>query len=302
MSSFPPDGFTVRCAALEDADAVADLILAVEPVEPITGADVRDWWRGQDIERDIRLVYAPDGRLAGSGDVSERADAASVENYVHPDFHGRGLGAYLVDWGEERSRELGFATVRNAVLSTDAPARALLTGRGYRPVRHYYVMKTEVGDDLPSPDWPTGVDVRTFAAGDERALYEADREAFAEDWGRPERSFEVWWSKVGGAEKFDPGLTCPRLGRGKARRLLDLRSRLRRRAREPARRAAPVAGTRSRDGAASPFLPRAPRPRRATGEPRRRRVEPDRRDAAVRARRHARPLPVGDCLREGARA
>src|SRR5690242_15285928 len=125
MSSSPPDGFTVRGATLEDADPVAELIHASEPVEPITGAEVRDWWCGQEIERDVRLVHARDGRLAAAGDVTRRADAASVEGYVHPDFHGRGLGADLVGWGEERARELGFATVRNAVLSTDGPARAL---------------------------------------------------------------------------------------------------------------------------------------------------------------------------------
>ena len=49
--------------------------------------------------------------------------------------------------------------------------------------------------------------MRTFGPGDERELYEADKEAFAEDWSRPERSFEDWWSKFGGAEKFDPDLT-----------------------------------------------------------------------------------------------
>jgi mycothiol synthase len=152
-------------------------------------------------------VHARDGRLAAAGDVSRRADAASVEGYVHPDFHGRGLGADLVGWGEERARELGFARVRNAVLSTDGPARELLTGRGYRTVRHLYVMKIEVGDDLPEPEWPPGVDVRTFSPGEERELYEADDEAFAEDWSRPERSFEAWWSHVGEAEKFDPDLT-----------------------------------------------------------------------------------------------
>ncbi len=207
MSSSPPEAFAARGATVDDADAVADLIHAVEPVEPISGADVRDWWRGQEIERDARLVHAPDGRLAASGNVSQRSDAASVEGYVHPDFQGRGLGAYLVDWGEDRARELGFARVRNAVLSTDGPARELLTSRGSRTVRHYYVMKTEVGDDVQEPEWPPGLDVRTFADGDERELYEADQEAFAEDWSRPERSFEVWWSKFGEAEKFDPSLT-----------------------------------------------------------------------------------------------
>src|SRR5205823_2206140 len=110
------------------------LIHASEPVEPITGAEVRDWWRGQEIERDARLVHAPDGRPAAFADVSRRADAASVEGCVHPDFHGRALGAYLVGWGEERARELGFAKVRNAVLSTDGAARELLTSRSYRTV------------------------------------------------------------------------------------------------------------------------------------------------------------------------
>jgi mycothiol synthase len=207
MSSSPPDGFTARGATLEDADAVAELIVAAEPSESISGAEVRDWWHGQELDRDVRLVHAPDGRLAAAGDVSKRSDAASVEGYVHPDFYGQGVGAHLVEWGESRSRELGFALVRNAVLSTDEPARALLTGRGYRTVRHYYRMRIEVGDDLERPVWPDGVEPRTLAPGEERALYEADREAFAEDWSRPDRPFEEWWAKFGGSETFDPDLT-----------------------------------------------------------------------------------------------
>jgi mycothiol synthase len=207
MSSFPPDGFAVRGATLEDADAVAELILAAEPTEMISGAEVRDWWHGQELERDARLVIAPDGRLAAAGDVSKRADAASVEGYVHPDFRGLGLGGYLVEWGERRALELDFARVRNAILSTDAPAKALLATRGYRPVRHYYRMTIAVSDDLEEPSWPDGVELRTLAAGEERELYDADREAFAEDWGRPERSFEEWWARFGGSETFDRELT-----------------------------------------------------------------------------------------------
>ena len=55
--------------------------------------------------------------------------------------------------------------------------------------------------------------MRTFAAGDERELYEADREAFADDWGRPDRPFDEWWAKRGGAENFDPSSDLPRVGR-----------------------------------------------------------------------------------------
>ena len=207
MSSSPPEGFTVRGGALEDADAVAGLILAAEPSEEISGAEVRDWWRGQELELDVRLVFAPDGRLAAAGDVTKRAGAASVENYVHPDFRGRGVGAHLVHWSEGRSRQLGFRVVRNAVLSTDDAARALLAGHGYRPVRHFYRMRAELGDDLVEPVWPDGIELRRLASGEERELYAADRDAFAEEWGRPQRSFEEWWSKVGGSETFDPSLT-----------------------------------------------------------------------------------------------
>jgi mycothiol synthase len=207
MSSSPPERFSTRGATVADADAVAELILAAEPVEPISGAEVRDWWHGQDLERDARLVHASHGRLAAVGIVSRRADAASVENYVHPEFQGRGLGAHLVEWGESRARELWFLRVWNATLSTDKRARALLTRCGYRSVRHSYVMKIEVGEGLEEPVWPDGIDERTFSAGEEHELYEADNEAFAGTWGRPERSCAEWWAKFGGAESFDPSLT-----------------------------------------------------------------------------------------------
>jgi ribosomal protein S18 acetylase RimI-like enzyme len=182
-------------------------MVAAEPSEWISGAEVRDWWHGQELERDVRLLHDADGRLAAAGDVVRRAGAAAAENYVHPDFTGRGLGAYLVGWSEGRARELGFSLVRNGILSTDERGRELLTSRGYRIVRHYYRMVAELGDDLPEPEWPEGIELRTIAAGEERELYEADREAFAEEWGRPQRSFEEWWAKVSGSESFDASLT-----------------------------------------------------------------------------------------------
>ena len=82
----------------------------------------------------------PTGALAAGCDASRRAGAARSTATSTPRCHGRGLGGQLVEWGEARARELGFATVHNAILSTDAARRALLASRGYRPVRHFWRM------------------------------------------------------------------------------------------------------------------------------------------------------------------
>ena len=52
------------------------------------------------------VVHAPDGRIAGYADGLNRVlVAVSIYGYVHPDYRGRGVGAFLVAWGERWARD-----------------------------------------------------------------------------------------------------------------------------------------------------------------------------------------------------
>jgi ribosomal protein S18 acetylase RimI-like enzyme len=81
--------------------------------------------------------------------------------------------------------------LRQQRLSTDAPARELLTARGYRVVRYAFHMIIELAEPPPPPAVPTGITIRPFIRDREgRALVRTLREAFRDNWGYVERPFE----------------------------------------------------------------------------------------------------------------
>ena len=213
-----PEGYARRPPALDDAEAVAGLLAACVRVDGGAESDsvehVLDDWHGMDLRQEAVLVLAPDGTAAGYADVVNRAHVSlSVYGYVHPDHRGRGIGAWLVGWGEGWMRDrLHLAprgtrvTVRHYVVSTNNGARRLLEGRGYEATRGTYVMEIDLKDEPPQPEWPDGISVRTFVpGGDDRAVFEAVEDAFVDVWDRPRGTFERF---VGMTENayFDPSI------------------------------------------------------------------------------------------------
>jgi mycothiol synthase len=215
MRGLPP-GFSSRPPVPEDAGAVADLMAAC--VRADGGAEgtsvehVLDDWREVDIRDEAVLVLGPDGEVAGYADVVNRAFVTlTVYGYVHPEHRGRGIGAWLVGWGEDWMRpraalapERAGVVIRHYVISTNNSARRLLDNLGYEAVRGTYVMEIHLEEEPPEPEWPEGVAVRTFApGGDERAVFEAVEDAFGDVWGRPRGTFERF---VAMTEGLDPSL------------------------------------------------------------------------------------------------
>jgi mycothiol synthase len=213
-----PDGYSVRVPTVDDAQAVTDLIVACQlAVGDRSGMAVEELlgdWEGLDLSEEAAAVVAPDGTLAAYADVLNRSYVSvSVYGYVHPDHRGRGLGSFLVAWGEEWARERMYQAPEDArvvaqfyVNTADEPARRLLGKLDYAPVRGYYRMGVELDAVPPPPVWPEGVAVRAFVPdGDERPVYEAVEDAFRDVWGRPRGTFERFLGFTR-AEGFDPGL------------------------------------------------------------------------------------------------
>jgi mycothiol synthase len=124
---------------------------------------------------------------------------------VHPDLQGRGLGSALLELAEARARELGAGAIRNDVFARDQTAGALLESRGYRPVRRYYEMRIELGDEPPpEPEWPEGLAVAPFRDGDGPAFHAALGESFEEEWGHAPLEYEEWRRARIDADDFDP--------------------------------------------------------------------------------------------------
>ena len=209
MSLSLPDGFTVRPATLEDAAAINELVVLVD--EEVQGwsdsteADLLDWWRLVELERDSWLVEQ-DGSLAAYSVLFPHGENAELDGFVHPMKTGLGLGAWLLATGERRARERGLPTARTWCLAPDDVARRLFEQLGYREVRRFYRMLIELDEPPPAVEWPEGLRIGTFEPDDARAFHAALGEAFEDEWSFLSLPFDEWVDHRVKAPDFDPTL------------------------------------------------------------------------------------------------
>ncbi len=213
-----PEGFSAKAPVLDDADAVAELISACIPVDggedSTTTEELLDDWDDVDLATEAIVVFAPEGRIAGYADVVNRAHVVlTVYGYVHPEYRGRGVGAYLVAWGEgwiqdriSQATKDARVVVQHYVSASNESAQRLLEDAGYAPVRRVFTMAIDLGKAAPPPEWPEGLAVRPFLPGnDERATHLAVEDAFRDVWGRPYSPYERF-VRMTEHEVFDPSL------------------------------------------------------------------------------------------------
>ena len=203
-----PEGFRVRAAAAADAPAISELMIAADTVvqgwSDSTALELVEWWRMTDLATNSWVVE--DDSVAAYGVVIPHGATAETDAFVHPAKTGLGLGSWLLRRGEERVRELGFATVLTWCLAPDADARALFERSGYREVRRFYRMLVEHEGEPPPPDWPEGFRVSTFELGDAKGFHAALDEAFAEEWNFASEPFDSWAERRINVPEFDPTL------------------------------------------------------------------------------------------------
>ena len=201
----------VRRPTFDDLDAVVELSNAFERV--FTGAEsfrvpelAHEWGR-LDLERDAWLVLVPGGRIAGYATLEDRGESRfTADGYVHPELRGLGVGSKLVELAEERARERDGTVVTTGIITADEAAAELLARRGYAPVRHFYRMQIELGEEAPQPDWPEGIRPQPFREQDARELHDAIEDAFRDHWDHRPRPFELFRQRVIETPGYDPGL------------------------------------------------------------------------------------------------
>jgi mycothiol synthase len=208
MSSSLPETLVVRPASVDDASAVAELIVAtdvaVQGWSDQTPDELRDWWRRNDPADSSWLIE--DGGVIAYGDYFDHADRAELDGYVHPARKGEGLGSWLAARAEERARAAGKRRLQTWCLGADADARRLFERHDFREVRRYYRMRIELDREPPPAEWPEGLRVATLREEDARAFYDAIGEAFAEEWNFVRDPFERWQELRLEAPNFDPTL------------------------------------------------------------------------------------------------
>jgi len=218
----------LRVATRNDIDGVCELISAysldMHGIDNDARRNVEMTWAqpGFRVDTDTRVAVTPEGRIVAYAEVEDTEQPhVSVRSWmrVHPEFREQGLGATLLAWTEERAHEAiaqapkgARVTVSQGVSDSDAQTQELLKDRGYNVIRHFIRMTIELDHDIPEPDWPEEVTVRTLVLDEDlEDMVHAFRDSFQDHWGHIEKPFEEelkeWDYWIRNDEQFDQTLT-----------------------------------------------------------------------------------------------
>jgi len=219
--------YYLRKATLDDVEAAFELFdtcarhMIGKP--EVTLSHVRSEWTspGFDLENSVRVVDGPDNMIIGYievWDVEDPPVSIWVWGRVHPVYEGLGIGTMLMDWAEERAQraiarapEGSRVVMRSGTFSGYEPAQELLTDLEMDLERHFLTMAIELPDELDTPLWPEGIELRSMKGEEEaRSVIHAVRDAFKDHFGYVdtpfEQEYEQWLHYIRNDEKFDPSV------------------------------------------------------------------------------------------------
>jgi mycothiol synthase len=196
----------VRPASPADAGAVADLFGALETSvlgyrTSFDAEAVRGWWQTIDYERNTWL-FEEDARLVAVTGGQVFGDTGNSAGGVHPDAHGRGLGAQLIELVESRFVEERARRMHSWTLAADERGAELFSSRGFHEVRRFWDMAIELDEEPPEPPYV----IEVFRQEDAPGFHAALEEAFSDHWEHTTESFERWWSRQRQRANYDPSL------------------------------------------------------------------------------------------------
>jgi ribosomal protein S18 acetylase RimI-like enzyme len=176
---------------------------------------------GFEIDKSILLVEDLQGNLAANVEVWDISDPP-VHPYVYlsvdPKFENQGLEEHLLEWAEDRAKEvlervdpeLRIAIRSHAEHRVESSGKARMRA-GYQKIRHGFRMMIELEVSPDEPVWPDGVSLRLYDPDlDARTVFELDEEVFEDHFGfvkeDPETGFEKFMHHMTGDDSYDPSL------------------------------------------------------------------------------------------------
>ncbi len=216
-------GLTMRPAEWEDLNAIAQMILEVctvdgDPTVATSTQDLEADWKipGFNLATDSWVVETGANRIVGYEEFINRHAHVSLmgDGYVHPEFHGLGIGTVMLRSLEQRARqELQLAQpglriyLRNGMAVKDTRGRELHEAEGYQAIRYSWRMEIKLASPPPKPVWPDGIELRPFDIKvHDRLVFEANDEAFRDHWSHTPIPYERWQHLFTGRPDFDPSL------------------------------------------------------------------------------------------------
>jgi mycothiol synthase len=192
------DAAAVAALAAADEEALNGHPSRLEPNDPLA------WWAHVDLERESWLFEDEGGPLAAAW-FELHGDVGTFVGIVAQRAKGRGLGAAILDRGEACARTRGAAKIHAVALAADAPAAALLGGRGFREVRRFYEMAIELAATPVVPPLADGLLLDLFREEDAVAFHSALNDAFQDHWEWHPPPFEEWWELRNGEQSDAEG-------------------------------------------------------------------------------------------------
>ncbi|OGN74355.1 MAG: hypothetical protein A2X25_05545 [Chloroflexi bacterium GWB2_49_20] len=132
--------------------------------------------------------------------------------FLLPEWRRRGIGSAMLNWTENRLRQLasehdntGPRFFQAGAADTEKGTIALLEKAGYQPARYEFNMQRPINDPLPATPMPAGLEVRPVKDEHIRPIWDAMQEAFKDHWGyvpESDENFREWQ----GQKIFQPHL------------------------------------------------------------------------------------------------
>jgi mycothiol synthase len=192
----------VRPLRREDAEDVAQLFVeSFGDARRMDAGEIEEWVRNEALNPEHLLVLVDGERIVGYFDLWHE------EENVDIDVAAPGIWDEAYDHAENMARALGARRTRTFLVAGHDVER-VVSGRGYGPIRTSWTMEIEFGVEAPAESTvPDGVDIRPYRhPEDERAIYEAHVEAFADHWDYHREAFEHWREFSVNSRNFDPTL------------------------------------------------------------------------------------------------
>lgn len=221
----PPaiDGIAWREARPEDVPALQQLQVVANRVDgPL---DVQAVGHYADLFLDGRRGFtatlcgiAPSGDVVALGSVDIHSLAhehrAYLDGLVHPDLRRRGLGTFLLEWGEARGRALlhTLSPDRPAVLLIDYmdsrdDAVPLYECHGFAFKLAENTMRRDLHETIEDDSSPQPITLIPWGQTDPHVYYETYYDAFRHRPGFPGWSEDVWREAFTGSDAFRPDLS-----------------------------------------------------------------------------------------------